>query len=77
MTKKKIEAWIDDRKLVDVKTEGRKIGIRWEVEKSCPLGIATWRTSGALRDVQFRVFSKEEVREIGEEQAGGEKGEDE
>ena len=77
VTKKKIEAWIDDRKLVDVKTEGRKIGIRWEVEKSCPLGIATWRTSGALRDVQFRVFSKEEVREIGEEQAGGEKGEDE
>ena len=37
--------------MVNVATEGRKIGIRWEVEASRPLGIATWRTTGAIRNV--------------------------
>lgn len=53
VTQTKIEAWIDDEKFVDVKTEGRKIGIRWEVEKSVPLGIATWRTTGAIRNFKM------------------------
>ena len=76
-TKAKIEAWIDDKKLVDVKTKGREIGIRWEVEQSTPLGVATWRTTGALRDVQFRVLSKKEVQELEAEHAQEEKAEDE
>ena len=51
VTPGKIQAWIDDKKMVDVETEGRRIGIRWEVEKSVPLGIATWQTTGAVRNI--------------------------
>lgn len=51
VTEKHIQAWIDDQRMVNVATEGRKIGIRWEVEASRPLGIATWRTTGAIRNV--------------------------
>ncbi|MCX5771517.1 MAG: DUF1080 domain-containing protein [Candidatus Hydrogenedentes bacterium] len=53
-----IQAWIDDDQLVKVKTTGRDIGIRSEVEKSRPLGVATWRTTGAIRNVNLNVYTK-------------------
>jgi hypothetical protein len=56
ITREKIEAWIDEEKLVDVETRDRKIGIRWEMEFSRPFGFATWRTTGAIRNVKFRVL---------------------
>ena len=49
VTEGKIEAWIDDEQIIDVDTTDRVIGIRWEVEKSVPLGISTWCTTGAIR----------------------------
>ncbi len=51
VTKEKIEAWIDDKKMVDVEIGERRIGIRWEVQKSVPLGIATYQTTGAVRGI--------------------------
>ncbi len=56
VTPEKIEAWIDDEKLVDVETKGREIGIRWEVQPSVPLGIATWRTASAVRNIKLYAF---------------------
>ncbi len=50
----KIQAWIDDEKVVDVDTKDRKVGIRIEVEESRPFGIATWATTGAVKDIQIR-----------------------
>jgi hypothetical protein len=49
-----IQAWIDNDKIIDVDTTDRKISIRIEVEESRPLGIATWSTTGALRNIQLR-----------------------
>jgi len=57
VTPEKIEAWINDKQIVDVATAGRKIDIRIEVEKSKPLGIASWRTTGAIRNVQLHAFT--------------------
>ncbi|MCS1412186.1 MAG: hypothetical protein M2R45_05390 [Verrucomicrobia subdivision 3 bacterium] len=55
VTPKKIETWIDEDKMVDLKTTGRKISMRFgEIEESVPLGIATWMTSAALRDIRIR-----------------------
>jgi hypothetical protein len=50
----KIQAWIDDEKIVDVETTGRKLSIRTEVELSLPLGISTWSTTGALKNIRMR-----------------------
>ncbi len=50
----KIEAWLDEEKIVDVDTAGRIIDTRIEVEPSKPLGIATWQTTGAIRNIQLR-----------------------
>ena len=54
VTKGKIEAWIDDKQYVDVDTEGKRIGVRIEVDLSRPLGIATYNTTAALRDIKLR-----------------------
>jgi hypothetical protein len=48
-----IEAWIDGEQMVDVKVDGRDVDIRWEMMPVKPLGIATWRTMGAIRN--FRI----------------------
>jgi len=54
VTPKKIQAWIDNDPVVDVDTTDKKISIRVEVEASKPLGIATWATTGAVRNLRLR-----------------------
>jgi hypothetical protein len=54
VTKPKIEAWIDKDKIVDFTIGKHDLSIRIEVEESKPLGIATWRTTGAIRKVEIR-----------------------
>lgn len=52
----KIEAWIDQAKLVDLSIVGRKIGLRsGEIESLVPLGVGTWQTSAALKNVRIRT----------------------
>ncbi|NIA16038.1 MAG: DUF1080 domain-containing protein [Nitrospiraceae bacterium] len=59
VTDKRIQAWIDDKAIVDVSTEDRHVDIRFEVGKSRPFGIATWRTAGAIRNVRFNALTEE------------------
>jgi hypothetical protein len=50
-----IEAWIEQKKVVDVITTGRKLSLRpGDIERSAPFGLATWVTTGAFRDVKIR-----------------------
>jgi hypothetical protein len=57
VTADRIQAWIDDEVYADVKTAGRRIGIRPEVDLSRPLGVASWRTKAGLRDLRLRRLS--------------------
>ena len=54
VTPDKIEAWLDEEQIVDVQTAGRVIDTRVEVDLSKPLGIATWQTAGAVRNIHLR-----------------------
>jgi hypothetical protein len=54
VTPKRIQAWLDGDPLIDVDTTGKKISIRSEVDESVPLGVATWATTGALRNFKLR-----------------------
>ncbi len=55
VTKAKIEAWIDAEQVVNLETAGKNLEMRiGEIESSKPLGIATWRTGGALKDIRWR-----------------------
>lgn len=54
VTDEKIEAWIDQEKMVDLETKGHRIMLRpGDIQKSLPLGIATYMTSAALRDIRL------------------------
>jgi len=54
VTEQKIEAWIDEDKVVDLELEGHRIGVRMEVEPCIPLGLATYSTAAAYRNIKFR-----------------------
>ncbi len=54
VTPEKIQAWLDDRQIISQDLKGNKITVRMEVEPSKPLGVATWKTKGALRDIRLR-----------------------
>jgi hypothetical protein len=56
VTTDRIQAWIDEEVFADVKTAGRHISIRPEVQDSRPLGIASWRTRAGLRAIRLRVL---------------------
>ncbi len=58
----KIEAWIDDDKMVDLKTEDRKISTRIECQLCEPFGIATYNTTGAVRDIRVRALTEQEKK---------------
>lgn len=52
---KKIEAWLDGKKIVDLETAGRQISLRFgDIEQSKPLGVATFQTTAALREIKLR-----------------------
>lgn len=54
VTDDRIEAWIDDEKVVDQELAERAISIRPEVALSKPLGISAWQTRAALRKIEWR-----------------------
>lgn len=61
VTQERIQAWIDDKSVVDVSTKGKKISIRAECDLCKPFGIATWRTTGAVRDIKVRTLTAAEL----------------
>ncbi len=54
VTPEKIQAWLDQRQIIDQGIAGRKIHTRGEVELSQPLGVAAWRTKSAVRNIRLR-----------------------
>lgn len=54
VTPDRISAWLDGRQIVDVETKGNQFTTRIEVDPSRPLGIASFRTRAALRDIKLR-----------------------
>lgn len=58
VTQKMIQAWIDDEMLVNFEWPDHKLDVRAEVDLSIPLGIATWQTAGAVRNIEVRKVDK-------------------
>ncbi|NUM55719.1 MAG: DUF1080 domain-containing protein [Candidatus Hydrogenedentes bacterium] len=58
ITPERIEAWIDGEQFVDVETKDRGVGIRFEMDPTRPLGVATWRTAGAIKNIRLRAFEE-------------------
>ena len=50
----RLQAWFDDKQIADVNTEGKKIDVRADISEAKPLGISTWQTTGAVREIKWR-----------------------
>lgn len=51
----RLQAWIDDRQVVDAHTEGQRLSLRLgPIEDCAPFGIATWLTTAEVRGVRWR-----------------------
>jgi hypothetical protein len=59
----RIQAWLDNEQIVDVDTTDKRLGIRIEVSRSKPFGIATWQTEAGIKSVRLRELTKEEAAE--------------
>jgi hypothetical protein len=55
VTEGRLEAWLDQEKVVDVNTADKRISLRpGDIELSKPFGLAAWQTSAALREIKLR-----------------------
>jgi hypothetical protein len=58
VTAEKIEAWVEQKKVVNVTTTGRKVSLRvGEIDLSKPFGITSWDTASAVREIKVRPIS--------------------
>jgi hypothetical protein len=48
--------------MVDVDTKDRRISIRIECDPCRPFGVATYNTTGAVRDLRVRLLTEDEKR---------------
>jgi hypothetical protein len=58
VTDEKVEAWIEQEKFVDFTIGDSQLSLRSEVESSVPLGITTYQTTGAIRDIKLRILKE-------------------
>ena len=58
----RIEAWVNKDRLVDLRRSGEQFDTRLEVDDCCPLGIASWCTKAAIRNIRLRKLRPEEIR---------------
>ena len=55
VTTQKLRAWIDKKQVVDVSIKEHEFSVRPEVRLSRPLGISSWRTNAALKNIKFQT----------------------
>ncbi len=67
VTDARIQVWIDDDPVVDLPRKGYKFSTRAECDPCRPLGIASWCTTGAVRNIRIRQLKPEEVKQAAEE----------
>ena len=54
VTGSSVECWLDGERLIHIRRGGRKFSVRIEVEEFVPLGVSTWQTYGAVRNIKLR-----------------------
>jgi len=59
----RIQAWLDNEQIIDVDTTDKRLGIRIEVSRSKPFGIATWMTEAGIKSVKIRELTAAEAAE--------------
>ena len=56
----RLVAWVDDDKIIDVNTKGKKISLRTDIDASKPLGLSSFQTTAAIKDIKIRKLGETE-----------------
>jgi hypothetical protein len=56
-----IEAWIDGEQVVNQPRKDHRFGIRSECDLCRPLGVCTWETKGAVRNIKVRPLEEQKA----------------
>lgn len=56
-----IRAWINDKPILAVDHQDRQVGTRIETRSNQPLGFATWESAAAIRKVEVRKLTADEI----------------
>jgi hypothetical protein len=56
----RLVAWVDDDKIIDVNTKGKQISLRRDIDASKPLGLASFQTTAAIKDIKIRKLGDAE-----------------
>jgi carboxypeptidase Q len=50
-----VSVWLDSKRIIDLDTRDKRLSLReGEIERSKPLGLASWSTTAALRQIRWR-----------------------
>ena len=61
VTPERLEAWVDDKRIVNTQIVERRVGMRpGDIEYCMPLGLATWQTKAEIRNVRVKKLPKVE-----------------
>ena len=63
VTSDKIETWIADKQVIELKREGHRFSLYGGVEPVSPLGVFSWQSEGAVRNIRFRRVAAPKTRE--------------
>lgn len=59
--KNRLNVWLDDKEIVNVELENRKLNVRpGDIEECQPFGLATWQTTGSFRNIALRKLGGKE-----------------
>jgi hypothetical protein len=54
VTKADVRVWVNDEEIIELETKGHEFAASEEMKTCLPLGLATWNTTGALRNIRYR-----------------------
>jgi hypothetical protein len=60
VTRSSIRCQVDDKEIIAIDYEGQQLKTRLEVRGCQPLGFASWRSSGEVRDIAIRPLRPED-----------------
>lgn len=55
VTAERLQVWLDKNRVIDADIRDRRISLRHgDIDRCTPLGLATWRTTGSVRNARIR-----------------------
>ena len=59
VTPSKLEVWLDGQKIIDAVTTGKQIALRQGMDESKPLGLASFASTAAIKDIRLKIITND------------------